>query len=122
MATILVIEDDESIGEVISIILEGERHQVIIDRLGSSIFKGNTLKKVDLVLVDYLLPQATGAEIINFIRVHEKLLDLPIILMSANSEKQIAKIAKNLSVEAYLPKPFDIENLTSMVNSLLSKN
>lgn len=121
MKHIYVIEDDASIAEVISIILEGEGFRVTLDANGDKLF-GNKPPKdpIDLVLVDYLLPGTTGAEIVKALSKSTSLSSVPVVMMSANSERELADIAKSLGVSHYLPKPFDVVALIEIVNKALS--
>jgi DNA-binding response OmpR family regulator len=119
MKTILIIEDDESIAEVISLILaDAHPYKILINSTGI-IDKKLLSTSLDLILVDYLLPHTTGAEIIRSFRKSSKNAKTPIILMSANTERQLMRLAKQLDVEDTLPKPFDINNLVEKVNKIL---
>lgn len=117
MKTILLIEDDESIAEVIGIILKGEGYTVITDNNGKIITQ-KTPPNFDIAIVDYLLPGMTGGEIITIIKNNPHTKKTPIILMSANTESELANIARNLKVAEYLAKPFDIKDLIKRVKQL----
>lgn len=118
MKTILIVEDDNSIADVLKIILEGEGFRVVIDPTGDSVIDGLN-DHIDLGLIDYLLPGKSGIDVIEALKKHVSYSSIPLILMSANTETELAQIAKNCGVSSYLPKPFDIADLISKVKSLL---
>lgn len=118
--TILVIEDEEFISNMISRSLKEEGYQVITTSdLKSSLIVIDT-GAIDLVISDVMLPFTGGLDIVDYIREQEDILDTPIILVTGMDQDVIA--ASSVKANAILPKPFDMNDLIDKVDELLGKN
>lgn len=117
--TILLVEDDDSIAEVIQIILEGEGYVVISDNTGELVLNNTLQVSPDMAIVDYLLPGTNGAEVVSAIKKSPLFGHIPIIMMSANTEAELRQIAKESGVKHVMPKPFDVDNFLKKVRSIL---
>lgn len=106
---LLLIDDDNSIVEVVTIFLEEEGFNVKSYPNGKKIAEKILTTKPDIVLIDFLLPGKNGAEITVLIRKEYGILNLPIIMFAAN--KSYKKIAKAAGVNEFLEKPFDLNQL-----------
>lgn len=115
---ILIVEDDESILEVIKIILEESGYST------TTITGGNLLKKYlknstpDLILLDIWISGYDGREITRYLRSKEQTKNIPIVVISAHSEAR--KIAQSLKVDDFIAKPFDMDELLDKVGRLVS--
>ena len=110
---IVLAEDDPEIVEVVKMILEEEGYTVntaVTKKEIESIIKAQI---PDLFFLDILLSGITGKEIAEVIRSHPKTKSIPIVMLSANSN--IEEIAKEAGATDFLQKPFEIEDLLSMV-------
>lgn len=111
---ILVIDDDEAIVEVIKIVLEEDGFKVTTDLKGE--FFDNTQKTLpDLVLLDVLLKGKDGREICKKIKADPQTSAIPVVLISANSPKEIEEATRQCGADGYITKPFDIYELTKVV-------
>lgn len=109
---IFVVDDDISIGEILSMMLEMEGYVVnsfISGRAGIARAKA---EKPDIVLLDYFLPGESADEIIKNLRKAAG-GELPILLMSAS--RQAEEMANKLSVNEFIAKPFHRERLLESV-------
>ncbi len=118
---ILVVDDDESILEVVQIVLESEGYSVqtamnsaFLQQLASQ----PTLP--DLILLDVLLSGEDGREISKQLKADAKLQHIPVIMLSAHSDT--SKMADVGGADAFLEKPFDVDVLLDMVQQHLSSN
>ncbi len=116
---ILLVEDEESLAQVIQLNLEIEGYQVTHCNNGTDAL--SNIKHIDnfqLVILDVMLPNSSGWEICEKIREKSK---LPILFVSAkgNSEDRIKGL--KLGADDYLPKPFDLEELLLRVSILLKR-
>ena len=112
MKSLLIIDDDQDIGDALTSILKEESYYV---RFASSGKMGLILAQEsspDLILLDWQMPQMGGKQVLAELASMPKLKDIPVILMSAN----IANIPpESLLSRKYLRKPFDVDLLISMV-------
>ena len=109
---IMVIDDDESILEVMHIVLEGEGYDVETSLNVQPLQKLNS-QRPDLILLDVLLSGEDGIELCRRLKSQERTRDIPIILLSAHSSA--SRTARDCGADAFLDKPFDIDVLVEMV-------
>lgn len=114
---IFVVDDDASIGDILSMMLEMEGYSVASFISGSEgIGKAREIRP-DLVLLDYFLPGENPEDIIANLR-SEAGDNLPILLMSASSQAE--KKAKDLAVNEFISKPFQRENLLKAIDRYIN--
>lgn len=113
MKKILVAEDDQSILEVIKIILEGEGFIVLSTDDKNTFFKLINEHKPSLVLLDIWLSGHDGGKIAKELRSDQKNKHIPIIMISANNDTPT--ITKQAGADGFLLKPFDIDDLLKTV-------
>lgn len=116
---ILVVDDDESITEVIQIVLEGEGYEIEISFDGSGIpdFPGNL---PDLILLDILLHSKDGRKICQQLKSDPKTAHIPVIVLSAHSDA--SRLAADCGADDLIEKPFDVDVLISTVEKHLPRN
>jgi CheY-like chemotaxis protein len=113
---ILVIDDDESILEVVQIVLEGEGYQVQTS-LNGDCLQHLELDRPDLILLDILLSGEDGRELCSQLKSNPATSAIPVIMLSAHS--QAHKMQGANGADAFLEKPFDVDVLISMVQRYL---
>lgn len=116
--SILICEDDEGIVDVVTIVLEESGYHVESIMRGNEILKQIEKHKPDLILLDIWMPEMTGEEVANLLHSKTETKDIPIIMVSANKDLEI--IAQKSRANGFLPKPFDIDTLTSMVEKYIN--
>lgn len=114
---ILMIDDDTSFLEVMQYFLETERYRFTGLAQTQDIISIVESAKPDLILLDYLLPSANGADMCCKVRECPGLKHLPIVLMSAYPEKQLP--LDNVPFSMFIPKPFDLWYLLACMKKLL---
>jgi two-component system response regulator VicR len=116
---ILVIDDDEDILEILNIIFQDEGYQVILSNTGEA---ANHIHEIhpNLILLDVRIvgSDKSGAEICEEIKLNYPAEELPVILVSAESD--LAVIALSCGADAYIRKPFDIFDLLTHVKEFLT--
>jgi|GEM_PF-530582 len=118
--TILLIEDEEFISNMISRSLKEEGYQVIqTSDLKSSLIVLDT-GAIDLVISDVMLPFTGGLDIVEYIRNHKELEETPIILVTG-MDKDVLE-SSSVRANAILSKPFEMNDLIDKVGELLGKN
>lgn len=116
--TILVCDDDQSILEVIQIILEENGYIVKTKTNGKGIQKSISQIKPDLILLDLWMPGIDGKEITKIVKKDGLHSSIPIIIISALNNTQ--KISQEIGADGFIPKPFDISSLLSTVKKFTS--
>ncbi len=111
-ATVLVVDDDAPIVEVVTMALESEGYTVI-SALGSEALRAAAARRPDLILLDLMMPDVDGAEMSRRLRDDMATAQIPIVLMSAVAD--LGAVAATLPVQGQLPKPFDLDALYAMV-------
>ena len=115
---ILVVEDDEDIIKLLKIYLEGDGYRVISAENGIDALKIIENIKVDLVVMDIMMPKMDGYELTKKIR--EK-YTIPIIILSAKNKDSDKIYGLNLGADDYITKPFNPLEIIARVNSNLRR-
>ncbi|WP_442591868.1 response regulator [Pedobacter sp. AW31-3R] len=115
---ICVLEDDESIREVLEILLTEENYQVNGFASVSDFLKGNKGNEPDLFLLDIMLPDGNGIDLCSMLKSSERTRNIPVLMMSAHSNQM--KVEETCSAEGFVKKPFDIYDLLLKVESVLA--
>lgn len=113
MSTILVADDDPAILEVIKIILEENGYKVVTISDGGLVKKEIVAQKPSLVLLDIWMSGHDGRDITKLVKSDNKTKNVPVVVISAHNETE--KIAKDAGADNFLSKPFNIDELLSMV-------
>jgi len=113
---ILVIEDDDSIRELMQIVLMDEDYLVMAKPLMVQLSKDDLLP--DLIILDNILRGQLGHDICLALKKDPLTSSIPIILMSASNN--LIETAESCKADAFINKPFDIDELASCVKLLLS--
>ena len=118
-AAILVIEDDEGIQEMLSYSLEpgGFRlHSAYTAKAGWEIIES---KQIDLVLLDWMLPDQPGIDLLHRIRKYYS--QLPVIMITARAEEEDRVQGLDVGADDYITKPFSVRELKSRIQAVLRR-
>jgi CheY-like chemotaxis protein len=115
--TILIIDDEFGILEVLESILSDAGFKVISAINGQDALTRLQETIPDLVIVDFMMPLLDGAGVIEAMRANDKLSAVPVILASALPEKAV--IERCVGYHAFLRKPYKTERLMEEVSRLL---
>ncbi|GAA3971112.1 hypothetical protein GCM10022246_24510 [Pedobacter ginsengiterrae] len=114
--TIYILEDNFEILEVISLILSAEGMEVCGYSMVSEFQKALEKSMPDLFIIDVTLPDGHGLNICDHLKLDQKTKNIPVILITANSE--IEKMKLRSRADDFIAKPFDIEDLVKRVKRL----
>ncbi|MEQ8692962.1 MAG: response regulator [Pseudomonadales bacterium] len=120
MGSILVVDDDTSVLDVMSEMLRLEGHEVTVAENGNAAVDCVGTSAFDLVITDLIMPEKEGLETIADIR--RRLIDVPIIAISGGGRvgpNDYLETALFIGANATLAKPFARQDLISAVDSLL---
>ena len=117
MNKILVVEDEQSIAEMIKLCLSKNGYICEIANDGMSATEKFEKKRYDLILLDIMLPDIDGYELIEYI----KQFDIPVIFVSAKTTVPDRVKGLKLGAEDYISKPFELEELLARVDTVLRR-
>ena len=121
MALVYIVEDDESIREIETIALKNSGHEVLAFENAKSFYKKIEEIIPDLLVLDVMLPDENGNEIVGKIRENPVTRKIPIIMVTAKtSEMDMIKSLDN-GADDYIKKPFSIMELITRVKVLLRR-
>ncbi|KEH99411.1 PhoP family transcriptional regulator [Clostridium botulinum C/D str. BKT12695] len=118
MAEILIADDEEEIIELLSLYLEKDKHCIYSVVNGLEAFEIISNRKVDIAIIDIMMPKIDGYHLIKKIR--EK-YDIPIIMLSAKSEYSDKILGLDLGADDYVTKPFNAMEVVARVNAQLRR-
>ena len=115
MQTVLVVDDEAVLREVVAEALRDEGFAVSVANDGAAALELVAQSPPDLVLMDVMMPGMDGREAYLALRSRADLPQVPVVLMSA----AIHSAGLDPSIDGYLPKPFDIDALVALVQRLV---
>ena len=122
MITILVVEDDRTIAELLGETLEMEGYRTVNALSGEEAVRYALREMPQLILLDIMLPKMNGYEVIQHLRAHPKTVHIPIIALSARVTLADKVQAFELGADSYLTKPFDTDELLARIRSQLRRS
>jgi CheY-like chemotaxis protein len=109
-ATVLIAEDDDCIAGLLADLLSGEGYRVIVAQDGLEALEVASSEHPDMILSDCMMPRLSGAQLALQLRRHPEMRTIPVVLMSSTRPRGF-----NLPETPFLAKPFEIEDLLSLV-------
>lgn len=119
MARILIVEDEEKIARFVTLELEREGYQVEHAADGRTAVDLALERNYDLILLDVLLPQLNGMEVLRRVRKHK---DVPVIMVTARDAVMDKVAGLDAGADDYLTKPFAIEELFARIRVALKRS
>lgn len=118
MARILIVEDEEKIARFVTLELEHEGYQVEHAADGRTAVDLALERDYDLILLDVLLPQLNGMEVLRRVRKHK---NVPVIMVTARDAVMDKVAGLDAGADDYLTKPFAIEELFARIRVALKR-
>jgi DNA-binding response OmpR family regulator len=120
MKKILVVEDDNALRETLTVALESENFVVLGASDGAEGYRIASEEKIDLIVLDYVLPGMTGIEICKKLRTSG--ISTPIIFLTGEKKEEIDRIiGLELGADDYLLKPFGTRELVARIHAILRR-
>ncbi len=116
---ILLVEDEESLIEIIKLNLELEGYHVVTAATGKEAILKFRRERFDLILLDVMLPEMDGFTVCQTIRLENRLI--PILMLTAKTSGQDRITGLRIGADDYLPKPFNLEELLLRVEKLIAR-
>jgi two-component system phosphate regulon response regulator PhoB len=119
--TILVVEDEADIREVIEFNLAREGYAVVCDADGAKALDLVRRHRPALVLLDLMLPGRDGIEVCRALRADPELRGTPVIMLTAKGEESDIVLGLGVGADDYVPKPFSVRELVARVKAVLRR-
>lgn len=121
MATIYIVEDDINIREIERYALKNSGYEVEEFECGTDFFKRIEKATPSLILLDIMLPNEDGLDILTKIRANKATAGIPIIMVTAKTSEMDKVKGLDLGADDYITKPFGVMELISRVKALLRR-
>lgn len=112
---VLVVDDDEFQHKIVGKILEGKNYHLVFASGGIEGLKIMRKIRPDIILLDVMMPDMDGLEVARYIKSAPQLADIPIIMITGKSDKNIVMESLNAGAVGFVVKPFDRDTLLSKV-------
>ena len=117
MSRILLVEDDDELRKLWEIYLQRKGYEIYhaVDGL-EALYQARHYEP-DLIVLDLMMPTASGDLVLGFLRSTDELKDTPVLIVSAHHD--VASLAAQYEADAYLQKPFSIEDFQKAVETMI---
>ena len=116
--TVLVVDDEDIVREVVCTYLEREGYSTCQASAGRSAMELIASERPDLIILDVMLPEIDGFSILSELRKHA---DIPVILLTARTEETDRVLGLELGADDYVVKPFSPRELAARVRTVLRR-
>ena len=120
-STILVVDDNELNSDLLSRRLKRDGHTVIVAEHGRAALDRLAEQPFDLVLLDIMMPELTGYEVLEIMKGDAALAHIPVVMITAATEEDSIVRCLGLGADDHLPKPFNPAILRARVGSSLAR-
>ena len=119
--TIMVVDDNPDIVTIVKTILEGKGHNVVSAYSGAELFSRLEEQKPDLIILDIMMPQMDGLEVLTQLKGGPNTSSIPVILLTAKVQYEDVLGGYKLGADYYITKPFTSTQLVNGINLLLGE-
>jgi two-component system alkaline phosphatase synthesis response regulator PhoP len=120
--TILVVEDEKEIQDLLAHYLRKEGFSPIIASDGETAIVKARQQKPDLILLDILLPKADGLEVLRAVRASPGIANTPVVMLTAKGDETDRVIGLELGADDYIPKPFSPREVVARIKAILRRS
>ena len=119
--TILIVDDDPDILELLKMNLEPEGYNIRMANDGERAVQSACLNPPDLILLDVMMPHKDGFQVIEELKEIEHTKNVPVILLTARGQTEDKVLGLDTGADDYITKPFDLRELTARVEAVLGR-
>ncbi len=119
MPLVMVVDDDQDLAEMLSIVLTGAGMEVDLVNRGDQVMDLFNSRTPDLVLLDVMLPGIDGIEVCKIIRESSM---VPIVMLTAKGDTQDVVLGLEAGADDYMVKPFKPQELVARINTRLRRS
>ncbi len=119
--TILIVDDEEDILELIKFNLKSEGYNILTAMTGEEAIKIARQSGPDLLVLDLMLPGIDGLEVTKYLKNNDATMDIPIVMLTAKGEESDIVTGLELGANDYMSKPFSPRELTARIRAILRR-
>jgi CheY-like chemotaxis protein len=119
--TITVVDDNPDIITIVKTILEGKGYQVLSASSGQELLNLLVDRKPDLIILDIMMPEMDGLEVLGRLKAVTETASIPVILLTAKVQYEDVLGGYKLGADYYITKPFTSTQLVNGINLLLGE-
>jgi len=119
--TILIVDDEEDILELIKFNLKGEGYNILQAMTGEEAIKIAKQSGPDLMVLDLMLPGIDGLEVTRYMKNNNTTMHIPIVMLTAKGEESDIVAGLELGANDYISKPFSPRELTARIRAILRR-
>jgi CheY-like chemotaxis protein len=120
MATILYAEDNQRIQKLFTIAFRGTGHEVVTADNGAQALDLVRARRPDLIVTDLAMPEVDGIKLLQAVKADPALAGIPVVLISASTERARLEQALALGAVAFILKPFSPAELRDRLEAVLT--
>lgn len=121
-ARALVVDDDRLLLRLVELNLGKAGMNVLLADSGKEALRIARDERPDVILLDIMMPVMNGFQVMRELKSSQETRDIPVIMLTAKSGQDDRKLCEELGAVAYVTKPFSLEELRSLVRSILESS
>lgn len=119
--TIMVVDDNPDIVNIVKAILEGKGYNALTAYSGAELFACLEQQKPDLIILDIMMPEMDGLQVLTRLKNASETSSIPVILLTAKVQYEDVLGGYKLGADYYITKPFTSTQLINGINLLLGE-
>ena len=119
--TILIVDDEPDIIELIKYNLKNEGYLILTAQTGEQAVTIVKISHPDLMVLDLMLPDIDGLEVTKYLKSNEQTKDIPIVMLTAKGEESDIVTGLELGADDYISKPFSPKVLVARIRAILRR-
>jgi DNA-binding response OmpR family regulator len=117
---LLVADDDEDILMLVQLRLSRSGYEVVVARDGEEALRLTREKQPDLAVLDWMMPKASGLEVLRAIRADAETREIPVVLLTARASEADIQEGLDAGADDYIAKPFSPQELAARIQVILA--
>jgi two-component system, OmpR family, response regulator MtrA len=118
---LLIADDDEDILMLVQLRLSRSGYEVVVARDGEEALHLAREKQPDLVVLDWMMPKASGLEVLRAMRADDSVASIPVVLLTARVSESDIQEGLDAGADDYIAKPFSPQELASRIQTILAR-
>jgi len=120
MPTVMIVDDDPRLSAALQFKLEQAGYQVRAARNGQDFLAQLELQRPDLILLDLMMPDMSGLEVLEYLQSDPELSSIPVLVVTAWGHAAMKSRCLELGVAGFMSKPFSLRELAEAVQKYLA--